>query len=64
MGHWLFPLVKRRLLVRPNYVLATDVDRQLLANSYLAIDFRPTKRGKKKSPSDGHSQCEKAMDDH
>jgi hypothetical protein len=25
---------------------------------------RPTKRGKEKSPSDGHCQCEKEMDDH
>jgi hypothetical protein len=25
---------------------------------------RPRKRGKKKSPSDGHYQCEKEMDDH
>jgi hypothetical protein len=25
---------------------------------------RPTKRGKVKSPSDGHCQCEKEMDDH
>jgi hypothetical protein len=25
---------------------------------------RPTKRGKKKSPSDGQCQCEKEMDDH
>jgi hypothetical protein len=25
---------------------------------------RLTKRGKEKSPSDGHSQCEKEMDDH
>jgi hypothetical protein len=24
----------------------------------------PTKRGKEKSPSDGHCQCEKEMDDH
>jgi hypothetical protein len=26
--------------------------------------YRPTKRGKEKSPSDGHCQCEKVMDDH
>jgi hypothetical protein len=25
---------------------------------------RPTKRGKEKSPSDGHCQCGKEMDDH
>jgi hypothetical protein len=25
---------------------------------------RPTKRGKEKSASDGHSQCEKEMNDH
>jgi hypothetical protein len=25
---------------------------------------RLTKRGKEKSPSDGHCQCEKEMDDH
>jgi hypothetical protein len=25
---------------------------------------RPTKRGREKSPSDGHCQCEKEMDDH
>jgi hypothetical protein len=25
---------------------------------------RPSKRGKEKSPSDGHCQCEKEMDDH
>jgi hypothetical protein len=25
---------------------------------------RPTKRGKEKSPSDGHCQCKKEMDDH
>jgi hypothetical protein len=25
---------------------------------------RPTKRGKEKSPSDRHCQCEKEMDDH
>jgi hypothetical protein len=25
---------------------------------------RPTKRGKEKSQSDGHYQCEKEMDDH
>jgi hypothetical protein len=25
---------------------------------------RPTKRGKEKSPSDGHCACEKEMDDH
>jgi hypothetical protein len=25
---------------------------------------RPTKRGKEKSRSDGHCQCEKEMDDH
>jgi hypothetical protein len=25
---------------------------------------RPTKRGKEKSPSDGHCQCEKEMDDY
>jgi hypothetical protein len=25
---------------------------------------RPTKRGKEKSPSDGHCHCEKEMDDH
>jgi hypothetical protein len=25
---------------------------------------RPTKRGKEKSPSDGHCQCEEEMDDH
>jgi hypothetical protein len=25
---------------------------------------RPTKRGKEKSPSDGHCQCEKKRDDH
>jgi hypothetical protein len=25
---------------------------------------RPTKRGKQKSPSDGHCQCKKEMDDH
>jgi hypothetical protein len=25
---------------------------------------RPTKRGKEKSPSDGHCQCEKQMDNH
>jgi hypothetical protein len=25
---------------------------------------RTTKRGKEKSPCDGHSQCEKEMDDH
>jgi hypothetical protein len=25
---------------------------------------RPTKRGKEKSPSNGHCQCEKEMDDH
>jgi hypothetical protein len=25
---------------------------------------RPTKRGKEKSPSDGHCQCEKEMEDH
>jgi hypothetical protein len=25
---------------------------------------RPTKRGKGKSPSDSHCQCEKEMDDH
>jgi hypothetical protein len=24
----------------------------------------PTKRGKEKSPSDGHCQCQKEMDDH
>jgi hypothetical protein len=24
----------------------------------------PTKRGKEKSPSDGHCQCEKEIDDH
>jgi hypothetical protein len=24
----------------------------------------PTKRGKEKSPSDGHSQCKKEMEDH
>jgi hypothetical protein len=24
----------------------------------------PTKRGKEKSPSDGHCQCEKELDDH
>jgi hypothetical protein len=32
-------------------------------NHRLSIN-RPTKRGKKKSPSDGHCQCEKEMDDH
>jgi hypothetical protein len=32
-------------------------------NHRLDID-RPTKRGKEKSPSDGHCQCEKEMDDH
>jgi hypothetical protein len=25
---------------------------------------RPTKRGKEKSPSDGHCQCKKEMEDH
>jgi hypothetical protein len=25
---------------------------------------RPTKRGKEKSPSDGHCKCDKEMDDH
>jgi hypothetical protein len=25
---------------------------------------RPTKRGKEKSPFDGHCNCEKEMDDH
>jgi hypothetical protein len=25
---------------------------------------RPTKRGKEKSPFDGHCQCQKGMDDH
>jgi hypothetical protein len=32
-------------------------------NHRLSIN-RPTKRGKQKSPSDGHWQCEKEMDDH
>jgi hypothetical protein len=30
----------------------------------LTPDHRPTKRGTEKSPSDGHCQCEKEMDDH
>jgi hypothetical protein len=33
----------------------------------LSIDIntsRSTKRGKEKSPSDGHCQCEKEIDDH
>jgi hypothetical protein len=32
------------------------------SNHRLSIN-RPTKRGKEKSPSDGHCQCEKEMDD-
>jgi hypothetical protein len=32
-------------------------------NLRLSIN-RPTKRGKENSPSDGHCQCEKEMDDH
>jgi hypothetical protein len=32
-------------------------------NHRLSIN-RPTKRGKQKSPSDGHCQCEKEIDDH
>jgi hypothetical protein len=32
-------------------------------NHRLSIN-RPTKRGKEKSPSDGHCKCEKEMDDH
>jgi hypothetical protein len=32
-------------------------------NLRLSIN-RPTKRGKEKSPSDGHCQCQKEMDDH
>jgi hypothetical protein len=35
----------------------------LYYNHRLSIN-RPTKRGKEKSPSDGHCQCEKEMDDH
>jgi hypothetical protein len=33
------------------------------SNHRLSIN-RPTKRGKEKSPSDGHCQCEKDVDDH
>jgi hypothetical protein len=31
---------------------------------YHRLSNRPTKRGKEKSPSDGHYQCQKEMDDH
>jgi hypothetical protein len=34
-------------------------------NTYHILSInRPTKCGKEKSPSDGHCQCEKEMDDH
>jgi hypothetical protein len=35
----------------------------LRCNHRLSIN-KPTKRGKEKSPSDGHCQCQKDMDDH
>jgi hypothetical protein len=38
-------------------LLSSNCDSQLSIN-------RPTKSGKEKSPSDGHCQCEKEMDDH
>jgi hypothetical protein len=37
----------------------------LCLNCYHRLSInRPTKRGKENSPSDGHGQCEKKMDDH
>jgi hypothetical protein len=41
----------------------THVKRKRRSSHRLSIN-RPTKRGKEKSPSDGHCQCEKEMDDH
>jgi hypothetical protein len=50
----------RKHLFRLFLILFIDVDTY---GHRLSI-YRPTKRGKEKSPSDGHCQCEKEMDDH
>jgi hypothetical protein len=42
---------------------ATFVIQKERCHHRLSINI-PTKRGKEKSPSDGHCQCEKEMDDH
>jgi hypothetical protein len=44
-------------------VLLTVHENNLFYNHRLSIN-RSTKRGKEKSPSDGHCQCEKEMDDY
>jgi hypothetical protein len=35
-----------------------------VSNMHRLSNNRPTKRGKEKSPSDGHCQCQKEIDNH
>jgi hypothetical protein len=43
----------------------TDSERIGMGRNALKLSInRPTKRGKEKSPSNGHCQCEKEMEDH
>jgi hypothetical protein len=41
-----------------------NVSSRTFATDHTLSINRPTKRGIEKSPSDGHCQCEKEMDDH
>jgi hypothetical protein len=50
------------VLVVPRNSMSFTVHCQLVVTRRLIN--RPTKRGKEKSPSDGHCQREKEMDDH
>jgi hypothetical protein len=44
---------------------AGEIYLQTYIPHYLQTNINgPTKRGKEKSPSDGHCKCEKEMDDH
>jgi hypothetical protein len=58
-------LTKEKLISRrpQNYKTQFPICAYFSNNHRLGIN-RPTKRGKEKSPSYGHCQCEKEMDDH
>jgi hypothetical protein len=54
------------------YFPLSRIQSTLIYSAYFGLDsrerrlsiYRPTKRGKERSPSNGHCQCEKERDDH
>jgi hypothetical protein len=67
MMSFVSPAVQNTLIIIESkvstyHVVSGTKQKNITSPHRLSIN-RPTKRGKEKSPSDGHCQCEKEMDD-